>query len=177
MSSITTTRGDTGETDLMYGRRVSKTDPRVAACGDLDELNASLGLARTFSTRESITTWIARLQRELILVMGELMTLPEDMPRYEKAGFTRVTPSLTDALHDGVREIEASLTRFKDWAIPGENASSCAAALDVARTVSRRAERSVWSVPPDNPEIPRYLNRLADLLWLLARLETALGRE
>ena len=80
--SITTQRGDAGETELMFGRRVAKTHPEVAAFGEVDEFNAALGLARVFSTREPVTAALAARQAELIGLMGELATAPEDRDRY-----------------------------------------------------------------------------------------------
>jgi len=103
--------------------------------------------------------------------MGELATLPDDLPRYLKDGYTRVTPEMTVKLDQLVRQIEAQNVSFKGWATPGATVN--AAALDVARTTCRRAERRICALqeadPLHNPEILVYLNRLSDALWLLAR--------
>ena len=170
--SITTQRGDGGETELMFGRRVAKTHPAVAAYGEVDELNAALGMARVFSTRAVITEAIAARQAELIGLMGELATAPEDRARYAAAGYARLTPATVDALTAATAALEAELaTRFNGWATPGADTTPCGAALDLARAVCRRAERAVLAAGEPNPDIVRHLNRLSDFLWLAARSE------
>jgi cob(I)alamin adenosyltransferase len=170
--SIVTRTGDAGETALMYGRRVSKAHPRVKAYGDVDELTSFLGLARASTQSEFMQVNLTAIQKELILLMGELATGTEDLPRFLKDGFRLVGPEMTARLDQLVREIEARQIAFRGWAIPG--ASVEAAALDVARTVCRRAERSICALQEagqlQNSEIIVYLNRLSDLLWLLARV-------
>lgn len=169
--SIVTKTGDAGTTALMYGRRVPKNHPRVEAVGAVDELNAALGVARAGAADKFVTENILSIQKNLVTLMGELDVLPEDLPRYTKDGFGLVTPDMTAQLEKLVAEIEAQNISFKGWATPGANL--CAAALDVARTVCRRAERRVCELNETgqvkNPEIIIYLNRLADLLWLFAR--------
>ncbi|MGI8602986.1 MAG: cob(I)yrinic acid a,c-diamide adenosyltransferase [Verrucomicrobiales bacterium] len=170
--SIVTGRGDGGETDLMYGRRVPKTHPRVVACGELDELNAALGLARTLSAHENIIAAIVARQTELVTVMGEVATDPADLARYEKSGFLRVTATSVAILTGETAALEQELNaRFKDWATPGADTTPCGAAIDLARAICRRAERAVITVASENGEMVRYLNRLSDFLWLLARRE------
>src|SRR5215469_3221173 len=139
--SIVTKTGDSGTTALMYGHRVPKNHPRVEAVGSVDELNAALGLARATATDAFISKNILAIQKNLVTLMGELDVLPEDLPRYSKDGFELVTPALTAQLEKLVAEIEAKNVSFKGWATPGANQN--AAALDVARTVCRRAERRV----------------------------------
>jgi cob(I)alamin adenosyltransferase len=169
--SISTRTGDAGTTGLMYNHRVPKTHPRVEACGNLDELNAALGMARAVSTHEFVTGNLLRVQQDLIVLMGEIGTEPEDLPRYQKDGFKRITPESTMKLDEIVREVESQKISFKGWATPGANLS--AATLDVARTVCRRAERSVCRLQAGgqfaSQEVIVYLNRLSDALWLLAR--------
>jgi cob(I)alamin adenosyltransferase len=169
--SIVTKTGDSGTTALMFGRRVPKSHPRVEACGAVDELNAALGLARAMAKEPFIGEPLLLIQKDLIVLMGELGVLPEDLPRYLKDGYSPVQPSMTTRLETLVHEIEAQKIRFDGWATPGASKSS--AALDVARTVCRRAERRVCALKesgaPLNPEIVIYLNRLSDLLWLFAR--------
>ena len=169
--SIVTKHGDDGTTGLMYNRRVSKTDPRVEAYGAVDELNAALGLARSSAAHGFVREQSLEIQKLLIVLMGELATSPQDLPRYTKDGFSQVSPEMTAKLDALVKEIEAQKITFKGWATPGNNPSS--AALDLARTVCRRAERRVCSLRVSNqlanPEIIIFLNRLADALWLLAR--------
>ena len=170
--SIATKTGDAGETSLMYGRRVPKTDARVAAYGCVDELNASLGLARATASDLFLTEQIHAVQKELVIVMGELATSPEDLDRYLKDGFQPTAAAMVDRLTGVVDDLEKNkLGHFKGWAVPGNSLNG--AALDLARTVCRRAERQVAALMAAaekfNPEILRYLNRLSDLCWLLAR--------
>lgn len=177
--SIVTKTGDQGSTSLMYKRRVSKCHPRVEAYGAVDELNAALGLARASASQRFVGEVIEPIQKDLVILMGELATAVEDLPRYVKDGFSLVTPDLTSRLDSSVKTIEAQDISFKGWATPGANIAS--AALDVARTVCRRAERRVCGLQEsgqlNNPEIIVFLNRLSDLLWLLARwVETNAGQ-
>lgn len=180
--SIATKTGDAGETSLMYGRRVSKTDPRVDAYGCVDELNAALGVVRVTATDRFIADQVFAIQKELITVMGELATAHEDLARYQSDGFQLTSTTMVDRLTAVVDELEKDkLLHFKGWAIPGSTMVS--AALDVARTVCRRAERRVAALGANgaatNPEVLRYLNRLSDLCWLLGRYaeKTARGAE
>lgn len=169
--SIVTKGGDAGLTSLMYGRRVSKCHPRVEAYGCVDELNAALGLARAGAPQAFIRDSLVPVQKDLVQLMGELATAPEDLARFGKDGFRVVTPEFTAKLDTLVAEIEAQKITFTGWATPGANAT--AAALDLARTICRRAERRVCGIQEAgelaNPEIIVYLNRLSDLLWLFAR--------
>jgi len=169
--SIATKTGDSGLTGLMYNRRVSKCHPRVEAYGAVDELNAALGLARASAPSPSQNSRLEGIQKDLVILMGELATQAEDLPRYIKDGFSVVTGDLTAKLDLIVREIEARKVSFKGWATPGANLA--AATLDVARTACRRAERRVCALHEagqlQNVEIIVYLNRLSDALWLMAR--------
>jgi cob(I)alamin adenosyltransferase len=169
--SIVTKRGDRGMTALMYNRQISKCHPRVEAYGAVDELNAALGLARAAAEHDLLRERLASLQKDLVLLMGELATAMEDLPRYVKDGHSLVTPVLTATLEKWIKELEAANVPAKGWATPGANTAS--ASLDLARTICRRAERRVCALQEagqlDNPEIVIYLNRLSDLLWLLAR--------
>jgi cob(I)alamin adenosyltransferase len=169
--SIVTKTGDEGTTALLYNRRVSKCHQRVVASGEIDELNAALGVARANAIDEILRQRILAIQQELISLMGEISTLPQDAERYVKDGFARVSEAMAARLEEYVHEIEPTLGPFKGWAIPGANRS--AAALDLSRTVCRRAERAVCALKeanePVNAEIIVYLTRLSDLLWLWAR--------
>src|SRR5215475_3239530 len=137
--SIVTKTGDQGTTGLMYNRRVPKCHPRIEAYGAVDELNAALGLARATATHEFIRDSLLAIQKDLITLMGELATAVEDLPRYVKDGFSLVSPQLTAKLDDKVKQIEARGLTFHDWVLPGTSLHS--SALDLARTVCRRAER------------------------------------
>jgi cob(I)alamin adenosyltransferase len=166
--SIVTKTGDKGETSLMYGRRLSKADPRVDAYGCVDELNAALGLARAIATDKFVSDEIFAVQKDLIVVMGELATAPRDQERYLKDGFQLTTAVMVDRISAVIFDLEKDKTLYpKDWVIPGKSAAS--AALDFARTTCRRAERRVAAATDANPETLRYLNRLSDLCWILAR--------
>jgi cob(I)alamin adenosyltransferase len=169
--SIATKTGDKGLTGLMYNRRVSKCHPRVEAYGAVDELNAALGLARASAAQAAQNSRLESVQKDLVILMGELATQAEDLHRYVKDGYSVVTGDLTAKLDVIVREIEAQKVSFKGWATPGANLA--AATLDVARTACRRAERRVCALQEagqlQNGEIIIYLNRLSDALWLMAR--------
>ncbi len=169
--SIATKTGDDGTTALMYGRRVPKTHPRIEACGAVDELNTALGLARASAKHEFVRGHLLAIQKELIVLMGEISVATGDLPRYVKDGHPVVTPEMTAKLDEIIREIEVQKIHFDGWATPGETMN--AAGLDAARTVCRRAERRVCVLKDSgelhNAEIVIYLNRLGDLLWLFAR--------
>ncbi len=169
--SIATRTGDNGTTGLMYNRRVSKCHPRVEAYGTVDELNAALGLARATTAHEFVRDALLPIQVDLVTVMGELATAVDDLPRYVADAYPTVSPALTAKLDQLVRQIETQNITYRGWATPGATAD--AAALDVARTTARRAERRVCALQEAdqlrNDEIIIFLNRLSDLLWLMAR--------
>lgn len=170
--SIVTKTGDQGQTSLMYGRRVQKADPRVEAYGCIDELTAALGLARALAQDQFIRDQILAAQKDLIVVMGELATVPEDQQRYQEDGFQLTSASMVERVTTTIVELEKDPSLYpRGWVIPGGN--SVSAALDLARTTCRRAERQVAALFASenfNPEILRYLNRLSDFCWILARL-------
>ena len=173
--SIVTKTGDEGETSLMYGRRFPKNNPRSEAYGAVDELSAALGLARAACDDKFVTEQIFAVQKDLINVMGELSTLPEDRQRYAKDGFRIVDAKMVDRIGTVIVDLEKDKSLYpKDWVIPGAKTSS--AALDLARTICRRAERHVSALNDPNPEILRYLNRLSDFCWILARLVEKKGK-
>jgi cob(I)alamin adenosyltransferase len=170
--SIVTKTGDKGETSLMYGRRLSKTDPRVDAYGSVDELSAALGVSRSIALDKFVSDQILAVQKDLIVVMGELATVPADLERFFKDGFHATTAEMVDRITSIIFDLEKDRSLYpKDWVIPG--ATPVSAALDLARAICRRAERHVAAFSAAekdfNPEILRYLNRLSDLCWVLAR--------
>ena len=173
--SIATKTGDAGMTGLMFNRRVSKCHPRVEAYACVDELNAALGLARATAEGAFIRDNVLLIQKDLVILMGELATAVEDLPRYRRDGFAPVTAEMTAKLDRLVEEIEAQNITYQGWATPGASVSS--AALDLARTTCRRAERRVCALQEGdqlrNSEIIIYLNRLSDVLWLFARFVEA----
>ena len=178
--SIATKTGDAGETALMYGKRVPKTHRRVEAYGTLDELNSAIGLARAMATEKLVRETAFSVQKELVILMGELAVADEDRDRFLKDGYDVVSATMVDRLTDVVNDLEKNYhITFKHWATPGNNLPS--AALDVARTTCRRAERRVVALADTadyvNPETIRYLNRLSDVLWLFARFVETEGSE
>ncbi|MEZ5276588.1 MAG: cob(I)yrinic acid a,c-diamide adenosyltransferase [Opitutaceae bacterium] len=176
--SIATRTGDLGTTALMYGRRVPKSHPRVEAYGTVDELNAALGFVRATADDPWVRELIEATQHELIGLMGELAVADEDRQRYEDSKYERTRPGHLDRLDALVVRLEGENIRFEGWATPG--ASLHAAALDLARTTCRRSERRIWGLEesgsPVNPLALKYLNRLSDVLWLLARRDESRGK-
>lgn len=169
--SIATKTGDLGTTGMLYNRRLPKSHPRVEAVGALDELNAAIGLARALSGVGFVGDNLLWIQKDLVTFMGEVATLPEDLERYVKDGFLLVTAEMTGKLDNLVAEIEEQGISYHGWATPG--ATVAAGALDVARTTCRRAERRVQGLRESgeikNAEMVVFLNRLSDVLWLMAR--------
>lgn len=182
-SLVATGRGDDGTTGLLYGGpRIGKDDPRTEAYGTIDEAVAALGLARAELVEkrrygdlppalEPLGELILRLQRELFVVGAELATTPDARDRLED-GRTRVSAAMVDDLTRIVVELEKRIDMPREFVVPGETATS--AALEVARTVIRRAERRAVALRRDGfvsgERIVPYLNRLADLVWVLARM-------
>jgi cob(I)alamin adenosyltransferase len=163
---IYTRTGDDGTTGLLYGGRVSKSDPVMEATGTVDEAQAALGLARAETERGSpLDAILVRLQRDLYVLMAELATAPDNRPKL-KAGVTLVSPDMVRALEQGIDDAATRFAPLTDFVLPGANRVS--AALDVARTVTRRAERVVHALDYEGLAAI-YLNRLSDLLWALAR--------
>lgn len=155
--SIATKKGDGGETSLVEGGRVSKSDLRIEAYGALDELGSVLGFARSICPHKEVRERTRAIQKELFHVSASL-----------EGG---VTDAMVAGLTKQVEEIEAMEGIVGDWALPGENTPS--AAYDVARTVCRRAERGLVRLRESGLALDantlRYVNRLSDLLWLFSR--------
>ncbi len=169
--SIITKRGDEGETDLLFSRRIRKTSLRVQALGAVDELNTALGLARAAGLRADIETIIDRVQEKLVAAMGQLATLPEDRERYTYAAITAEDVTWVE---ETAKEMEGRGVRFTGWARPGAEGAIASATLDMARAVARRAERQSWELHESGGEVSHdvllFLNRISDLLWILARV-------
>ena len=165
--SIATTRGDGGQTGLAGGIRISKADLRVEAYGTVDELNSTLGFARSICTNAEISAWTEEIQRALFRVGSALATPPES-----KKKPPTITAEDVAALTKLVHQIEATGGILSDWSLPGAHTE--ASAYDVARTVCRRAERNAVRLASSGvefaPEILAYLNRLSDVIWLFGRL-------
>lgn len=171
--SIVTKTGDDGTTAIMYSRRVPKNHTRIEAVGTVDELNAAIGLARALDPNSPKTDRLVRIQKDLVALMGELATDIADLDRYRADGYSRITADNVVWLDSLAEEIESKLGKLRGWAIPGP--PPAAAALDLARAVCRRCERVVCCLVEkgmiENRQIMVYLNRLSDVLWLMARTE------
>jgi cob(I)alamin adenosyltransferase len=165
--SIATKHGDTGQTSLIGGMRVSKGDLQVEAYGSIDELISVMGFARSICEDAEVRDLTKAIQRELFAVSSAVATVPN-----KRKGASPITDEMVEALTTQVHCIEAIEGILADWSLPGEHAA--AAAFDVARTVCRRAERLVVRLAESGgesyPQVIAYLNRLSDLLWLFGRL-------
>lgn len=171
---IYTGTGDAGETGLYGGQRVGKDDVRVEAYGTVDEANAILGVAAThLEPASELHTLLLRLQSELFTVGADLATPLEREAQAGKSIVPRTEPAHSTALEALIDQFEAELEPLRQFILPG--GSAAAAALHHARTVVRRAERQVVALYHEeadsmNLEVIRYLNRMADLLFVLARV-------
>jgi len=169
--SIATRTGDDGTTSLLYGQRVPKDHPQIEAVGTCDELNAAIGLAKATCADPERRAELERAQTDLIALMGEIACAEADQARYLASSFSRLEDSALARVDAAVQAIEERAPSFAGWATPGANLHS--AALEVARTTARRAERRLCALPAQGrtvrPLLVHYTNRLADLLWLMAR--------
>lgn len=160
LSKIVTRTGDKGQTGLASGARVSKTHARVRAMGDVDELNSQLGVLLAQRLPAALRPTLTRIQHELFNLGGEL-----SLPRA-----VLIMESHVDALEGTVESLNRRLPPLKEFVLPGGNVAAADAHL--ARAICRRAERALWTVhesEPLNPQAMRYLNRLSDLLFVMAR--------
>ena len=178
--SVITRRGDDGQTDFMFGRRCSKNSLRVHAYGEVDELSAALGMALALRVSAAVAELLEAVQERLAPLMGELATLPEDAAEYRRRGYATLRREDADWLERRAHFFESEVgIRFEGWVRPGRGASPGVAALELARTVCRRAERAVLALheqqPLTNAAIPIFLNRLSDVLWLASRYESELS--
>ncbi|HJW60933.1 MAG TPA: cob(I)yrinic acid a,c-diamide adenosyltransferase [Actinomycetota bacterium] len=177
---IYTRRGDDGTTGLLYGGRVDKSDQRTEAYGTTDEAVAALGMARVFIADSILADLVLRLQRELFVAGAELATATENSHKLTP-GDTKVTADMVDGLEEAIDEYVARTRMPEEFIVPGESRGS--AFLDYARTVIRRAERQTVAMDragmladgggenQGGNQVVRYLNRLADLVFVLARYE------
>ena len=172
MPRIYTKTGDDGTTGLLYGGRVPKDDLVTQAYGTTDEAVAVLGLARSLTSDPSMSEEILTLQRELFVVGADLATNPDERAKLEP-GVSLVTSAMTERLEARIDQLVAERPLPDAFVVPGATPSS--AALDVARSTIRRAERAVIALEHADrvasPDVGRYLNRLSDLLFVLARWE------
>jgi len=170
--SIVTKTGDSGETGLLYGGRVSKSDPRTEAYGTVDEAISALGVARALVKDRARHAIILRVQSELFTVGAELATDTAEYENLEKH-FKVVTGDFTGRLETEIADLEKRVPLPEAFVIPG--GTPTAAALDLARAIIRRAERRIVALQlrgyPVKAEVVRYVNRLSDLVFMLARAE------
>ena len=164
LTRIYTRLGDDGETHLGDMSRVAKTDPRIEAYGTVDELNAQIGAALALATEmpERYRDWLRRVQNDLFDLGADLC-----LPAGSREGKLTASAEQTKWLEERCDEVNEELPPLTSFVLPGGNAA--AALLHVCRTVCRRAERRVLAVEDVNPEVVSYLNRLSDLLFILAR--------
>jgi cob(I)alamin adenosyltransferase len=164
ITKVYTKTGDGGETSLVDGKRVSKDDPRVCAYGDVDELNSFLGLARIELTDSELGGLLGTIQNELFILGADLATpLPMEVPRIDDQHI--------EGLEGAIDQLMAELEPLREFILPG--GTRAAALLHIARTIARRAERLVVTLATET-EISQpgliYLNRLSDLLFVMARI-------
>ena len=166
---IYTRKGDDGTTGLFYGGRVAKDSPRIELNGAVDEAQAVLGLARAETAAEGeLDQMLVRLEREMYVLMAEVATATANRPKLAP-GTTLVTEEMVSALESDIDAVSERFPMLTEFVVPGHNRVS--AALDVARTVVRRAERLLGAtdLADEGSHVGPYLNRLSDLLWTLAR--------
>ncbi|MCA1735216.1 MAG: cob(I)yrinic acid a,c-diamide adenosyltransferase [Actinobacteria bacterium] len=167
MARIDTKTGDDGTTGLLFGGRVSKADQRPRAYGAVDEAQAALGLVRALGNlapREH--QLVTDLESELYVAMAELATLEQNQQKLSP-GRTQVTAAMVTALEEQIGHYYEGFEMPTEFVIPGSGPA--AGLFDLARTIVRRAEREAVALGETNTEVVRYLNRLSDLLWTLAR--------
>ena len=174
MPRIYTKRGDDGTTGLLYGGRVPKSDLVTEAYGTTDEAVAMLGLARALCDDEELAADLLTLQRELFVVGADLACNPEERRKLEPE-VSLVSPDMVARLERRIDDLVSERPLPEAFIVPGANPAS--AAVDVARAVVRRAERHVVELEAAqrmvNPDVRRYLNRLSDLLFVLARWQAS----
>jgi cob(I)alamin adenosyltransferase len=166
---IYTKRGDDGTTALRAGGRVGKDSPRIEALGTIDESQAALGVARAAcAAHAGIAAVLLEVERDLWVLMAEVATDPSQLRRFEP-GVTEVTGAMVEHLEALIDAHSLTTEDIVDFTVPGEDPVS--GALEVARTVVRRAERRLVPVELRNGSfVPAYMNRLSDLCWTLARV-------
>ena len=171
---IYTKKGDEGTTGLLYGGRVPKDDARTDVYGTLDEVVSALGLARAGGLVPRVEEIVIRLQREMFVAGAQLATSESNQGKLQD-GVSRVTPEMTATAESDIDALIEQHPLPQEFILPGETMGS--AGLDVARSTIRRAERRAVTMERGglvtDPEVLRYLNRISDLLFVLARFEEA----
>lgn len=171
MASIATRKGDDGTTSLLYGQRVPKDHPQIEAVGAFDALNVALGAARLANTEAKVLALLLGVQQNLVALMGEVACAEADAGRYLGSKLAKVTAADVQKLDAALAELEGRGLKLDGWATPGANPRSLA--FEQARVQARNAERRLTALPAHGrqirPEVRQFINRLSDLLWLLAR--------
>jgi cob(I)alamin adenosyltransferase len=171
MASIATRTGDDGTTGLLYGQRVPKDHPQIETVGAFDEVNVALGAAKLLADDPLTVALLRTVQQNLVALMGELACAEDDVARYLDSKLAKVSVGDVQRLDAAIAALEVRGLKFDGWATPGANPE--ALAFDQARVASRRAERRLAALPAHGrnvrPEVRQFVNRLSDLLWLLAR--------
>jgi cob(I)alamin adenosyltransferase len=173
--SIATRTGDDGTTSLLYGQRVPKDHPQIEAVGAFDELNVALGAVKPQlaggARDDALRDLILAVQKNLIALMGEIACAESDADRYAASKLEKLAASDVQRVDAAVAALEARGLKFDGWATPGANTR--AVAFEFARIAARRAERRLCALPAQGrnvrTELRQFVNRLSDLLWLLAR--------
>jgi len=164
---VYTRKGDDGTTGLYFGGRVRKDSIRIQLNGAVDEAQAAIGMARVeFDAGSEPNELLAHIERDLYVLMAEVATAPKNDHKLI-AGASLATEEMVEWLEQKIDALSHRFEMPSDFVIPGENRAS--ATIDLARTVTRRAERTAVSMKMDGSTVARYLNRLSDLLWVFAR--------
>jgi cob(I)alamin adenosyltransferase len=167
------TKGDGGETSLLGGQRVPKYDSRPDSYGTLDEASSTLGVARAMTNDQKIKNLLLDVQKDLLVMGAELSTLPEDIQKLSR----RIEETDVRRLEELIDELQKNVQLKNEFIYPG--GTQISAQIDVGRTIIRRAERKAAKLKAegqvDNADIHKYLNRLADMLFVLARYEEQKG--
>lgn len=170
ITKVYTKTGDSGETSLATGERVSKASPRVAAYGDVDELNSLLGLARSKVSESGILQILQQIQNQLFVLGADLSTPQPESADRRKDTIRRIAAAEVESLEKAIDHYNEALPPLLEFVLPG--GCEAGALLHVARAVARRAERTAVGLAQNetiNPQALIYLNRLSDLLFVLAR--------
>ena len=162
--AITTKIGDKGKTSILFGRMVSKADPMLDVCGTVDELNASIGVARASVSAPNMKHELLELQHTLFIIGAEVATHSEDYHKLKRT----ISKEEVDGMDLAISELE-KYNDINNWFIPGDTLSS--AQLEQSRTITRRLERRLVQLGNSNENLQVFVNRLSDYLWLMAQKE------
>ena len=168
---VYTRAGDSGKTTLFGGEQVRKDSARVSTYGEVDELNAVVGLAGAELEDADLREWLSAIQASLFDLGGELAVPDVEALEAKGKGIPRVEDAEVDELERWIDQLDSELTPLRNFVLPG--GTRAAAALHLARTVCRRAERRLVTLGESSPAALPYLNRLSDLLFVMARLANA----